>query len=360
MFGIADLDGVFRGKKVLVTGHTGFKGSWLCFILSQMGASVYGYSIAEQEDNRHSYYALEIPSLIANPDTHIGDVRDYDRLLKVFNETAPDFIFHLAAQPIVSLSYADPHTTFTSNIAGTLNVLEILRLVGAKTTAVIITSDKCYKNVEQQEPYVESDQMGGDDPYSASKGAAELVFHSYNVSYPKAYPNGISSGRAGNVFGGGDWSKNRLIPDCARELFTKGVVDIRMPHAVRPWTFVVDILFGYLQLAASLNQSPAEFRGSWNFASGETKTVEEVVNIFIEASGVGRLNIDASGSFGKEAGLLLIDPQKAIDRLGWHNVLSVDDALAETARWYKVQSTGADMRTYSETFLTTHYLKHGA
>ncbi|WP_343683505.1 CDP-glucose 4,6-dehydratase [Asticcacaulis sp.] len=352
----SDLFQKYSGKRVLVTGHTGFKGSWLTYILSQLGAEVFGYSIEEPEDKRHSYYALGIHGIVKNPDSHLADVRSLDALKVALQSAQPEYLFHLAAQPIVSTSYADPYNTFTSNILGTLNVLELLKLEGGDTTAVIITSDKCYKNVEREEAYVESDEMGGDDPYSASKGAAELVFHSYNVSFPKMAPSGMCTGRAGNVFGGGDWSRNRLIPDCARELFTRGVVDIRMPDAVRPWTFVVDILFGYLILGASLRTDPARYRGSWNFASGETKTVEQVVELFIESLGTGRLNVNKATAFGKEAGLLLIDPTKANQELGWTNVLSVDAALGETAKWYKAQNEGANMDAYSREFLQRYYL----
>jgi CDP-glucose 4,6-dehydratase len=352
-----DLVAPFQGKRVLVTGHTGFKGSWLCTILDLLGADVFGYSLAEPVDKRHSYYALNTLSFIKNPQTHIGDVRDLNRFRDEFVAARPDYIFHLAAQPIVSISYTDPYLTFSSNILGVLNALEILKAEGSQTTAVIITSDKCYKNKEQAAPYIENDEMGGDDPYSASKGAAELVFHSYSTSFPDLCQKyGLASVRAGNVFGGGDWSTNRLIPDCARELFSSQSITIRMPKAVRPWTFVVDILFGYLMLAANLRDQPAEFRGSWNFASRETKTVREVVELFIERLGFGKLIIDEASAFGKEAGLLLIDPAKAEHKLGWRPKFSVAEALAQTADWYRDQHQGEHMANVSHTFIKDNYL----
>lgn len=352
-----DLRNTFAGKRVFVTGHTGFKGSWLCEILRQLGAELYGYSIGEPDDARHSYYAFNIARHLRNPDTALADVRDMARLRSEIDRANPDFLFHLAAQPIVSLSYKDPHTTFSTNIMGVLNVLEILRTRDALTTSVIITSDKCYKNKERDEPYAEDDEMGGDDPYSASKGAAELVFHSYNVSFPAlCEAAGISTVRAGNVFGGGDWSSNRLIPDCARDLISKGEVEIRMPEAVRPWTFVVDILFGYLLLAANLRAEPARFRGSWNFASGATRTVQQVTELFISSIGIGHLVVNPATRIGKEAGLLLIDPSKAERELGWRCMFTVEEALRHTAHWYRLQSEGGDVTRLSEEFIHVNYL----
>jgi len=307
-------------------------------------------------DERHSYFALRVGEFIKNKPTHLGDVRDKQKFTAAVLDVAPDFIFHLAAQPIVSTSYIDPYLTFTSNVLGVLNILEILRTYDAPVTSVIITSDKCYKNVERAEPYVEADQMGGDDPYSASKGAAELVFHSYNVSYPKRYLQGLATVRAGNVFGGGDWSTSRLIPDCARDLFRSGVVEIRMPNAVRPWTFVVDILFGYALLGAKLQAEPQAFRGSWNFASGETKTVAEVVHAFISGLGFGTINVNQANNIGKEAGLLLIDPAKANQKLGWASTYSVEDAIKLTANWYRSQRLGSDMLQLSSDFLSECYI----
>jgi CDP-glucose 4,6-dehydratase len=357
MIPFEQLKSVFAGKRIFVTGHTGFKGSWLCSILNHMGAEIYGYSLTEPEDSRHSYYALGVADFLKNPGSASGDVRDRQQLEKEIQRTNPDFLFHLAAQPIVSASYLDPYATFTTNVVGVLNVLELLRLGDFPTTAVIITSDKCYKNKEQTTPYLEADEMGGDDPYSASKGAAELVFHSYEVSYPSlGQTYGIATVRAGNVFGGGDWSRNRLIPDCARDLLTRGSVEARMPQAVRPWTFVIDILFGYLLLAANLRTSPVDFRGSWNFASGETKTVADVVQIIIDQLGFGRLVVNPDSKFGKEAGLLLIDPGKATQQLGWKCQFSVEAALRHTADWYLAQHQGQDMRSYSNSFLSAHYL----
>lgn len=352
-----DLLKEFSGKRVFVTGHTGFKGAWLCVMLIQLGADVYGYSIDEPEDSRHIFHALGIRTQLKNSDSSIGDVRDLNNLSSAVNAARPDFLFHLAAQPIVSTSYSEPHLTFTSNVLGVLNVLEYLRVETPDLTCVIITSDKCYKNKERLKPYVESDELGGDDPYSASKGAAELVFHSYMVSYPRiGATNGLATVRAGNVFGGGDWSRDRLIPDCARQALAGLEIEIRMPNAVRPWTFVVDILFGYLQLAVRLRANPTELRGSWNFASDERRTVGQIVGAFVSAIGRGRMVVNAGQSVGKEASLLLIDPAKAQKALGWFPKFDVSDAIGHTAAWYKLQSEGGDVSAHTRDFLAQWYL----
>ncbi len=357
MISYKELQKTFQGKTVLVTGHTGFKGSWLSYMLKQLGANVVGYAISEPENKNHSYYALNIQEFLINKDDALHDIRDIVTLQRIVDTHQPDFVFHLAAQAIVSTSYKDPLLTISSNVMGTTNVLETLRLLERQITAVIITSDKCYKNKERLEPYKEDEEMGGDDPYSASKGCAELVFHSYMSSYFKEdSKKHIASTRAGNVFGGGDWSANRLVPDCVRDILTKGVVDIRMPEAVRPWTFVVEILYGYIMLAHSLHQDK-KYQGSWNFASGTTKTVLEVCNIFIDALGQGAVNVDKAMSVGKESGLLLIDETKARKELGWDLIYSVDEALKLSAEWYHAQYKGEDMSKYSQDFIAEYFQK---
>jgi CDP-glucose 4,6-dehydratase len=357
MLTVNQLHSAFCGKRVFVTGHTGFKGAWLCAMLVQLGADVYGYSVDEPEDKRHIYYAAGIKEKIKNGKASFGDVGDLGAISAAITAAKPDFLFHLAAQPIVSTSYSKPYLTFTSNVTGLLNILEYLRTETPQLTSIIITSDKCYKNNEQLEPYVENSEMGGDDPYSASKAAAEIIFHSYSVSFPKMGETyGLATVRAGNVFGGGDWSHDRLIPDCARQALADGNIEIRMPDAIRPWTFVVDILFGYLQLAVQLRANPARLRGSWNFASRETRTVSQLVGGFLSEIGSGQMVINIGQSVGKEASLLLIDPTKAEMLLGWSPKFNISDAIRHTAAWYKLQSEGVDIRAHTSTFLEQWYL----
>lgn len=349
------LQETFSGSTVLISGHTGFKGAWLSFILQQLGAKTIGYSSWEPTDPRHCYYALNVKSRISNEDACVGDVRDINKYMALFDRYEPDFVFHLAAQALVSRSYKNPLETFSTNCMGVANILEILRNARRRTNAVIITSDKCYKNKERIEPYKENEEMGGDDPYSASKGAAELIFNSYYTSFFKNQDIvNIASTRAGNVFGGGDWSDNRLIPDCMRDLLGSGLIEIRMPEAVRPWTFVVDILYGYILLAHHLKFS-SSFDGSWNFASGETRTVMDICTTLIDKFQSGAVKIDREKNIGKESGLLLIDPSKARNKLGWRPRFSLDSSLADTAEWYIKQRNGVEMEAFSRSYLDAFF-----
>lgn len=348
---------VFRDKKVLITGHTGFKGSWLAFTLAGIGAKVYGLSLSEPENPYHAYYALGIKENLINSGSDLGDVREKD-LAEIISLVNPDFIFHLAAQAIVATSYLDPYLTFSTNTGGTLNLLEILRTTKSIATVVVITSDKCYKNLNSARAYIEGDELGGSDPYSSSKAAAEIIFGSYLISYPNlCSKNGIASARAGNVFGGGDWSKNRLIPDCVRDIFEGNPIHLRMPNATRPWTFVNDIINGYLELALALRANPIKFRGSWNFASGEKLTVSEVAQIFINQIGQGEIDTLTEYMIGYESELLQIDPEKANEQLDWHCLYPIKTALLITAEWYKLQHGKGDIKAYSKQLLEKYYTK---
>ena len=343
----------FMGARIIVTGHSGFKGSWLTKLLIESGAEVYGLSISPPIDRNHVFYALHIGDRVQNSSSQFADVRT-DAFNNLYREVKPHFVFHLAAQAIVSTSYKDPYQTVSTNVLGTLNVLESLRLYDFGCTGILITSDKCYKNKNQEEAYVETDELGGDDPYSGSKAAAEILIQSYLTSYPHGFSRGIASARAGNVFGGGDWSENRLIPDCARSIFTSGEIEIRMPNATRPWTYVLDIVSGYMLLALSLRGNPKKYRGSWNFASGENLTVEQVVKMFIENLGKGKMIINESPLIGHESNLLQIDPRKANDNLGWSTKKSIANAMHDTVAWYSAQNQGEDMLIFSEQTLSEY------
>ena len=331
-------ENTYKNKKVLITGHTGFKGSWLAIWLKELGADVVGYSL-DPPSQPNNFQATRLREKI----THIhGDIRDLDYLLKTFKKYQPEFVFHLAAQPIVRLSYDEPKTTFDTNVGGTVNLFEAVRKTPSVKTLVNITSDKCYENREWIWGYRENDPMGGHDPYSASKGCAELVFNAYLRSFfsQSASHNrtiGAASARAGNVIGGGDWGADRLIPDCIRALSQNQPIGIRSPHAIRPWQHVLEPLGGYLLLGARLSKDPLKYSGTWNFGPDDSShlTVSEMANRLIRHWGDGSWNDLSSPNALHEAKLLKLNCDKANAELNWHSVLSIDECLKMTAEWYK-------------------------
>ncbi len=324
--------GLYAGKKVLVTGHTGFKGSWLTLWLKEMGAEVIGYALDPYTESDNF-----VLSGLAEQVTDIrGDVRDYDTLKRVFDEYKPEIVFHLAAQPLVRLSYSCPKETFDTNTGGTVNVLEAVRTTDSVKVAVMITTDKCYENREIKYGYKEEDAMGGHDPYSASKGAAEIVIGGYRRSYGS--PNKIiSSVRAGNVIGGGDWSLDRLIPDCITAISRGEVIEVRNPFSTRPWQHVLEPLGGYLLLGARMWQFGEEYSGAWNFGPEEACVVEvhEITDTLIKCMGAGEWKDVSSDGGHHEAKLLGLDCTKAYTRLGWRQALTIDESIELTANWYK-------------------------
>lgn len=326
-------DGVFAGKTVLVTGHTGFKGSWLSLWLLELGAKVAG--LALPPNTRPSLY--EQSGLARLMDSRLGDIRDLDLVEKTLHETRPDFIFHLAAQPLVRYSYAQPIETFAVNALGTAHVLEALRKTPSARVCQIITTDKCYENREADYAYKEDDRLGGRDPYSASKACAEIVVSSYRSSFfSKPGAASLSSTRAGNVIGGGDWAQDRLIPDCVRALAVKKDIEIRNPHSVRPWQYVLEPLSGYLRLASLQWARPAEFSEAWNFGpkSGSALPVSKIADQIVKAWGGGRWSHPSDPSAPHEAGLLQLDSSKSEKRLGWKPVYSTQEAVSKTVAWY--------------------------
>jgi len=255
------LDRAFRGKKVLITGQTGFKGGWLSLWLNELGADLVGYALPPDTT----------PSLFQDVDVRsacrsiFADVRDRPKLLQIVEEERPEYVFHLAAQPLVRRSYSDPIGTLETNIMGTANLLDAVRQVDSVRACVVVTSDKCYHNIEKDYAYKETDPLGGYDPYSASKGAAEIVVSSYRQSFFSDGKCGVASVRAGNVIGGGDWAADRIIPDCIRALSRGERVKVRSPNAIRPWQHVLEPLYGYLLLSARLREDPRRFGDAWNF-----------------------------------------------------------------------------------------------
>jgi CDP-glucose 4,6-dehydratase len=351
-----NLNDTYAGKKVVVSGHTGFKGSWLAFTLSWLGAEVYGFSINTPKDQHHAYHALGIKKRVSNISVINGDVRT-DRYLKFIESAEPDYIFHLAAQAIVSKGFSNPVETISTNTFGVLNLLEFLRVQSAQISTVIITSDKCYKNSDGTVAFLEEDKLGGDDPYSASKAAAEILYQAYLSSFFRIAQKGVATARAGNVFGGGDRAEFRLIPDCIVNIFQSREVVLRMPTATRPWTHVHDVLKGYLLLGQALSKSPSEFMGSWNFASEEKMTVSEVANSLTKhlSPTLGKITIKTISNKISEHPILQLDASKAREFLNWNCKISLDESLNETVKWYLNQYMGKDMEVFSEYFLEASF-----
>jgi CDP-glucose 4,6-dehydratase len=326
---------LFSGRKVLVTGHTGFKGSWLSVWLARLGAKVTGYSDGVPTHPAH-FDAAHLDKLV----NHVtGDVRDGARVRELVHALAPDFVFHLAAQPLVRLSYEDPLRTLDTNFMGTVNVLEALRGLKSPCTAVMITSDKCYDNVEQVWGYRENDALGGKDPYSASKGAAELAIRTYASSF-FSHPGSVvrlAVARAGNVIGGGDWAADRIVPDCVRAWSQGRPVIIRNPRATRPWQHVLEPLSGYLTLAARLH-SDLELNGEpFNFGppAAQNHSVGDLLDAMQGSwPAASREHVSEAGQV-YEAGLLKLCCDKALQRLGWQPVLDFEETVAFTADWYR-------------------------
>ena len=336
-----DLSEVYVGRKVIITGDTGFKGSWLALWLQKLGATVTGIGL-DPKTSRDNYVACGLGSVITH---HICDIRQYDKIQKIFTTTKPDMVFHLAAQALVSESYTCPRETFDINTQGTANILEAIRHTPSVQAGVMVTSDKCYENQGWVHSYRETDPLGGHDPYSASKGAAEIIISSYIRSFfSKDGTPVISSARAGNVIGGGDWSKNRIIPDFMRSLEERKSIDLRNPGAVRPWQHVLEPLYGYLLLGATMINTGHSFSGAWNFGPlyRNNLTVEDLIRRFIEQGKRGEMKIpDHRGNF-HEAGFLSLDITKAVHQLGWHPVLDIETMIQFTLDEYRVDGLSTE------------------
>ncbi|MBL8516648.1 MAG: CDP-glucose 4,6-dehydratase [Betaproteobacteria bacterium] len=351
----------WRGKRVFVTGHTGFKGSWLTLWLKQLGAEVTGYALSPS--TTPNLFDL---ARIAQEDcrSNVADIREYPKLREVLGAATPGIVFHLAAQPLVRRSYADPRETYETNVMGTVNLLEAIRHTPSVRAAVVVTSDKCYKNREWIWGYRENESMGGHDPYSNSKGCAELVTAAMRDSFfgPNANtrpPVAIASARAGNVIGGGDWAEDRLIPDIIRAIAAGRPANIRNPDAIRPWQHVLEPLAGYLQLAERLHEQGNDFASGWNFgpSDDETRTVRWICDHMVQRWGAGAAWQQDGGSHPHEAHYLKLDSSKARMQLGWRPRLTLTECLDWLVDWYRAHATGQDMRattlqqinTYSQT-----------
>lgn len=340
--------GIYKGKKVLITGHSGFKGSWLAKWLNMMGADVYGYSLPAPSEPNHLSWLIDLKI-----DNHSGDIRNYKTLSEYFAFVRPDIVFHLAAQALVRQSYVDPIETYSTNVMGTLNVLEACRKTESIKSIVVISSDKCYDNREWIWGYRENDPMGGFDPYSSSKGCTEILTNSYRNSYFNVNDFGkkhtvlLGSGRAGNVVGGGDWAADRLIPDIVRAASVNKSVFIRNPLATRPWQHVLEPLSGYLTLGWRLLEGKTEFADGWNFGPSvdSNLTVDEVVTASKKHWDKIQIEYSKNESDAHEANLLMLDCSKANKLLHWKPVWGIEDTITKTIHWYKDFYTSNAIKT---------------
>jgi len=331
----------YKGKTVLVTGDTGFKGSWLATWLLDLGANVIGYALEPNTEN-DNYVICNLADKI----THIdGDIRDYQTLLNVFSKYKPEIVFHLAAQTLVLNSYKDPLCTYSTNVMGTVNLFEAVRHTPSVKVAINVTSDKCYENREWVYGYREVDPMGGKDPYSASKGASEIITSSYMRSFFNQDDTAnIASVRAGNVIGGGDWADNRIFPDCMRALLNDKPIVIRNPEAVRPWQHVLEPLSGYLTIGSLLYTDGQKYSGAWNFGplSKNLVSVKQLVEETVKQWGSGKYIVEHGSDNSHEANLLHLDISKAVNALKWLPVLDFKQTVEFSIDEYRVDGLTGD------------------
>lgn len=341
----------WRGKRVLLTGHTGFKGSWLALWLSRLGAVVTG--VALPPDTTPALF--ELARVGADIDSHYCDIRDAAPLADLVHSARPEIVFHLAAQPLVRASYRQPVETFATNVMGTAHLLDALRGLPGVRVAVMITTDKVYRNNEWPYPYREDDALGGHDPYSASKAASEIVIASYRDAFLSTQGLAVASARAGNVIGGGDWAADRLIPDAVRAWQAGRPLEIRRPAAIRPWQHVLEPLAGYLVLAEKLWGQP-ELAGAYNFGpeTAEAGTVREVIEQARSVYGAGEVLYGGGDAGPHEAGWLALEIAKARSVLGVRPRWALVEAIGRTLRWYRGQHEGADARALCEAELAAY------
>jgi CDP-glucose 4,6-dehydratase len=323
----------YKGKTVLITGASGFKGSWLAYWLTELDAKVIGYSFPPLTEEDH-FNLLNLNYKI----THIeADILNLKKLNEVFDRYQPEIVFHLAAQALVRFSYDEPKLTFDTNVTGSVNVLEVVRATKSVKSIVYITSDKAYKNKEWTWGYRENDELGGHDPYSASKAAAEILFSSYKDSFfSKNDSIGVGSVRAGNVIGGGDWALDRIIPDCIKSLRIDNPIKIRNPHATRPWQHVLEPLSGYLLLGIRLYEDPNKYSGAWNFGPDikSIRTVKELADKVVSIFGKGEIDLQYDKNASHEASILHLNCDKSNTKLSWYPTWGFDATIERTVNWY--------------------------
>ena len=345
----------WKGKRVLVTGQTGFKGSWLTLWLHRLGAQVFGIGI--QPDTDPSLF--ELAGIRELCESHFCDIRNKEALLKLIGKIQPELVFHLAAQPLVRHSYLEPIETYSTNVMGTVHLLDALRCVSCLKAVVMVTTDKVYSNKEWHWPYREDDTLGGHDPYSSSKAASELVINSYRNSFLDQQGVAVASARAGNVIGGGDWSADRLIPDAVRSWQKGELLEVRRPEAVRPWQHVLEPLAGYLILAEKLWVKP-DLAGAYNFgpSKDEVVTVKDVIELAHKVYSRGTVNYEINMVGPHEAGLLVLETSKVRHILGVEPSLILSQAIEITMEWYRSQTDGSDARKLCENDISFYEALH--
>ena len=352
------IDSTFwKDRKVLLTGHTGFKGSWLTIWLSHLGAKVSGCALPPPTTPN----LFEVANIAAIANHIVCDIRDLSRLREIIQKEAPEIVFHLAAQPLVRHSYENPLETYQTNVIGTLNLLEAIRMSDSVKSCVVVTTDKCYENNESGQPYAESAPLGGYDPYSSSKACAEIVTASYISSFfnqeeQRNNHAAIATARAGNVLGGGDWGKDRLIPDLIKAFTLNHVPLIRNPESVRPWQHVLDPLYGYLLLAQSLYEGGSKYSGAWNFgpSAHEINNVSTVADCLTELWGDNAIWQHERRKQPHEAKLLTLDSSKAACQLGWNSKWSIQETLSKVTDWHKAYNRHEEMQQVCIEQITSH------
>lgn len=329
----------WKDRRVLLTGHTGFKGTWLATWLHTMGAQVLGYSLPPEGE---AYGLFRASGLEGRIQSHYGDILDHARLQQLAQDFHPELVMHLAAQSLVRKSYAEPVNTYAVNVMGTVHVLEVARQVESIQAVLVVTTDKCYENQEWLWPYRENDRLGGHDPYSNSKACAELVTDSYRRSFLQSQCKWVATARAGNVIGGGDWAQDRLVPDAIRAFSQGQALEVRAPEATRPWQHVLDPLCGYLLLAEKLLAGQARFAEAFNFGPGDEHRVGEVVEHLVQGWGPPASFFTPPGQHPHEASRLHLDSQKARQLLGWEPRLDFAQAVSKTVQFYRNWNCGCD------------------
>ena len=345
----------WKNKNVLITGHTGFKGSWLSIILNNLGSNVCGYALTP-ETKPNLYTLSSIDNYI---DSYIGNLIDYKYLEEIIIKTQPEIIIHMAAQALVRKSYDNPIETFSTNVMGTINLLNISHSCKSLKALINVTSDKCYENNEDNKFYNENDRMGGHDPYSCSKGCSELITTSYRKSFYSLKNIGLASARAGNVIGGGDWSKDRLVPDILNACTLKKNPMIRNPHSTRPWQHVLEPLSGYLRLAEKLYNNPIKYSDGWNFGPDKQNnaSVSSLCNMIMKVYGMNTQQDNQTGSHPHEAKLLMLSNDKAKEELQWFPKWTLDKTIEKTVNWHQYYTKGNNVLSLCEEQIDNYFSK---